>query len=150
MKKILFISFAAFCLIVASCSKKDETTYPVPKENKTNIDTDNHKVVRTQVVKEGKQAVEITYFFDANMKYNHQEWKVIFSTTSGAKKMGGAATLYYALKQQVKVTYSANVVSINYPFGEGLGDEKLASVTSLDQVESVVQLTEILKIFDLF
>ena len=149
MKKIFFISVAVFCLFIASCSKNDETTYLVPTENKTDIDTDNHKVVRTQVINEGKQAVEITYLFDGSMKYNHQTWKVFFSTDSGAKKMGVAATLYYALKL-VDVSYSANIVSINYPFGEGLGDEKLASITTLSEVENVVQITEILNILGLF
>ena len=149
MKKIFLISLTALCFVTTGCNKKDGTTYPVPTENKTYVDTENYKVVRTQVVKDGKQAVEITYFFDENIKYNHQEWKVIFSTEAGANTLGIAATLYYALKQ-VNVSYDANIVSINYPFGEGLGDDKLALVNTLAEVEGVVAIAEILEILGLF
>ena len=150
MKKIFLMSFVAICFFAAGCSKSNgEATYPVPTESKTIIDNVNHQVIRTQVVTEGKQAVEITYFFNENIQYNHQEWKIILSTESRAKVMGAAASVYYLLKD-VSVSNHTNCVYIHYAFGEGLGDDKLASVSSLSAVETVVQLTEILNILKLF
>jgi len=148
MKKIFFMSLLALTFVAVGCGKDGEKTYDVPAKSETKIEGKN--VIRTQVVQEGKKAVEITYFFDENVKYDHQEWKIIFSTVAGATTAGLAAQIYYASKPTIQVSYSANVVSIIYPLGEGTGDEELKKVTSLSEVESAVQIADILGVLSLF
>ena len=150
MKKIFFMSLLALSIVAAGCSKdkdNDEVDLvPMPTKSGTTIVDKN--VVYTQVV-EGK-AVEITYFFDEGVKYNHQEWKIIFSTTTGATTAGLAAKAKYLTKPNVQVSYSVNVVNINYPLGEGLGDEQFQKVTKLEEVEDVIQILDILGLLSLF
>ena len=143
------MSLLALTFVAAGCSKNkdEEKTYEVPAKSETEYVDGN--VVRTQVVKEGKEAVVITYFFDEGVKYNHQEWRVIFSTVSGATAAGVAAQIYYMAKS-VDVSYEANVVSINYSLNEGPGDKNLQAVTDLSAVESAVQIAEILGVLSLF
>ena len=149
MNKLFIFIILTFTFVAAGCKKDDDqTTYPVPTKNETNIQ--GTKVIRTQVVTEGKKAVEITYIFNEQVVYNHQEWKIIFSTKSGATTAGNAAKLYYYSKPGINVSYSVNIVNINYPLGEGIGDEKLKAVQSLEAVKDVVQVAEILNILKLF
>ena len=142
------MSLLALSFVATSCGKDDEKTYDVPAKSETKIEGTN--VVRTQVVKEGKEAVVITYLFDENVKYLHQEWQIIFNTTAGATTAGLAAKARYIDKPDIQVSYNANVVSINYPLNEGIGDAKLQEVTSLSAVESAVQIADILGLLSLF
>jgi hypothetical protein len=145
--KRFFLIFLTFTFFATGCSKKEggEQTYSVPATSETKRDGTN--VIRTQVLEEGKKAVVITYNFNSNIQYNHQEWKIIFSTGSGASATGSLAKAYYLLrKPNVTVTYSANIVNITYPLGEGLGDATLQTINDITTAQTFVAAMEVMDI----
>jgi len=154
MKRTFYIALVALTLLATGCGKDGEKTYDVPTASETKIEDTN--VVRTQVITKDKKAVEITYFFDKldeSVKYNHQEWKIIFNKTSGATKTGIAAKAFYLTNNSsVNVSYNTNIVSINYPLGTGIGDAKLEQITTLSTsaVENVALIEEIVSLLSLF
>ena len=140
-----------FALVATTCNKdKDkEQQFTVPTTSGTVIEGNN--IIRTQVVQEGKQAAVITYYFDDNpLKYNHQEWKIIFSTVTGATLAGTTLQAYYMGEPTIKPSYSGNVVTINYPLGKGIGDSALEKANSLTEAQAIVTALEIMNIFNIF
>jgi hypothetical protein len=148
MKNLFFMSLLALMFAAAGCSKDDENR-PMPTENGTKVDPESGKIVRTQLVNNNKEAVVITYSFNVDdVKYQGQEWEIIFGTKAGALAAYGGYQAYYAASD-VKVSNSANVVKITYPLGKGLGDEQLQAVNSLDAAKNVVQVLDVLEILNL-
>ena len=146
MKKLFFLSLLALSFIATSCNKDNEKTYPVPTESKTDVDTEKGKVIRTQVIKEGKEAARVTYSFDG-VQYSGQEWDVIFSTEGGALTAYAIFGAKYMNNAKVSVTLNVNIVNIKYDIPEGPGDDKLQGLTSLDAIKNAVAVLDILGIF---
>ncbi|MDR0872883.1 MAG: hypothetical protein LBN27_05365 [Prevotellaceae bacterium] len=146
MKKLFFLSLLALTFVATGCSKDGEKTYDVPTGNKTEIV--GTSVVRTQVVNSGKEAVRVTYAFDGTA-YAGQTWEFIFSTEGGAL-VGYAAysAKYYNKPDEATVTVKANVVTIKYVLGKGIGDSKLQGLTSLDAIKSAAEILDILGLFN--
>jgi len=143
MRKLFFMSLWAFIFVAAGCSKENENLETIPTENKTEIVDGN--VVRTQTgsIYGYDAVVVITYLFK-EIRYDHQEWKIYFHTAIEA--MAVAQMLEIAEKEKATVTSKANTVLLVYKQGEGLGDDELSNLNTVDDLKNAVEGLEVLSL----